>query len=526
MSTYGGRWLNISLCGSCKNNAKPPTYFCAYHQSLLCTDCVHHSCDHSLAALWRIDDNTAGGIEPDTYDKHVATIAVLQLTSPYFTLHHEYLRRITENWMDPASAKNKLDHFDVACHGWYGVECRTMATSFCSSCSQMACKECLKRHASDCKIWDVKMLKMAWTTFLERAGLPNAASVREEFLLVSKGTPAQKKEKLRLTEYRNAILAAVENLENQRFFGAADYIRQVFLMRGPQESALTVAGPVLNSEQDAKRKQAQTLLRSWEFVAPGERAKIFKQIRLFVYGEGSLEDAQQDVRNQGDSSSSAKRFELPPNTSDHVARELLLVASTFYKTASKLKLENLVWQDFRAEEHLKEMIVDQSLPQAKLIWLDPFYQERFQPKLSQPNESILMRGLLDAVSMDGTVVLVFGRPNLLFRYWAEPVFGDGVNSSKVRWFVDPSLFIVQRSKLRDKHTRNNRVWHSMTEYVLTVTRVPHVKSKSKGSREPMLALPQSRKYTTTFANKYGPDNGKPSNFYANYEPPTQSPDFG
>ena len=221
------------------------------------------------------------------------------------------------------------------------------------------------------------------------------------------------------------------------------------------------------------------------------------------------------------SSSSAKRFELPPNTSDHVARELLLVASTFYKTASKLKLENLVWQDFRAEEHLKEMIVDQSLPQAKLIWLDPFYQERFQPKLSQPNESILMRGLLDAVSMDGTVVLVFGRPNLLFRYWAEPVFGDGVNSSKVRWFVDPSLFIVQRSKLRDKHTRNNRVWHSMTEYVLTVTRVPHVKSKSKGSRDPMLALPQSRKYTTTFANKYGPDNGKPSNFYANYEPPTQ-----
>ena len=123
--------------------------------------------------------------------------------------------------------------------------------------------------------------------------------------------------------------------------------------------------------------------------------------------------------------------------------------------------------------------------------------------------------------------MVWGRPEILYSKWQEPIFSDGVNSSKVRWHVNSSLFVVLRSVQRDKHTRNFRVWHSRTEFALTATRmqkaeVPPKKTKKKrvvAVSEDRYIIPETRRYTAQFAKKYGSENGKPTNCFVRYEPP-------
>ena len=73
--------------------------------------------------------------------------------------------------------------------------------------------------------------------------------------------------------------------------------------------------------------------------------------------------------------------------------------------------------------------------------------------------------------------------------------------------------MVVRSKVRDRHTRNFRVWHSQTEVVLTVVRKTQSgKQKNK--------LPVTRNYDTEFVQKYGRENGQPTNVYKDYLPPS------
>lgn len=83
-------------------------------------------------------------------------------------------------------------------------------------------------------------------------------------------------------------------------------------------------------------------------------------------------------------------------------------------------------------------------------------------------------------------------------------------ASHAQWHLDPSLFIIVRGRLRDGWTRNDRVWHSMTEYILTCKAVD--KTKRPG-------IPSTRNYNRAFREKYDA-NGMPTNAYINYEPPT------
>jgi hypothetical protein len=124
-----------------------------------------------------------------------------------------------------------------------------------------------------------------------------------------------------------------------------------------------------------------------------------------------------------------------------------------------------------------------------------------------------MRKLLDDISVEGTVVLVFGRTRIMHPNW-EPIFADGFNNSKVKWKVDSNIFTVHRARRRDKHTNNFRALHSRTEHILIFTRKALVAHKKNGLE------PVTLRYTTEFRAKYGEDNGTPTNIFLDYQPPS------
>ena len=64
----------------------------------------------------------------------------------------------------------------------------------------------------------------------------------------------------------------------------------------------------------------------------------------------------------------------------------------------------------------------------------------------------------------------------------------------------------------------------MTEVALTVVRQPATrkrrgKGKDSAGADPSVNTPSVRRYCQEFAKKYG-ENGRPSNAYVNYQPPT------
>jgi hypothetical protein len=140
----------------------------------------------------------------------------------------------------------------------------------------------------------------------------------------------------------------------------------------------------------------------------------------------------------------------------HAQREIIYLVDIYGQHEDACCLIHKAWQDVDAEQ----------VGKAKLIWCDPFYQPEYQPSHTERG---MMRNLLDEISVEGTVVLIFGRMTQLFNQWV-PIFVDGLENSKVKWKMDSNIFTVHRAPLRDKHTNNTRVWHSRTEHAITFTK--------------------------------------------------------
>ena len=129
------------------------------------------------------------------------------------------------------------------------------------------------------------------------------------------------------------------------------------------------------------------------------------------------------------------------------------------------------------------------------------------------------------ITKDRTVFLIFGRPDMLFAHWA-PIFEHGLAASTVEYKIESSMFHVVRSASRDKFTHNFSTWHSMCEDALTVVRQPKA-TKTKKHRslardleaKEAAARPIIWRYNDEFAKKYGV-NGRPSNVFKDYEPPS------
>ena len=101
------------------------------------------------------------------------------------------------------------------------------------------------------------------------------------------------------------------------------------------------------------------------------------------------------------------------------------------------------------------------------------------------------------------------------RWW--PIFEKGMGNSKIEYRIESSLFHLVRSAQRDKFTNNFQSWHSMVENALTVVRQkPQTKTKPGTDPEPKQPI---WRYNERFAKKYG-ENGRPSNVFLNYQPPS------
>ena len=153
---------------------------------------------------------------------------------------------------------------------------------------------------------------------------------------------------------------------------------------------------------------------------------------------------------------------------------------------------------------------------AQLFWIDCWFKSEDQP---QGQHAIMMRKFFDMCSKEGSVVLVFGRAETLYKHW-QPLMRDGFAESTLKWYLDPKIFFVIRSRRRDAFTRNRTTWHSLTEEVLCFTR--KAQSQATKRKQTDMVCPPTRNYDKMFALKYGDINGHPGNVYNHYEPPTNA----
>ena len=95
------------------------------------------------------------------------------------------------------------------------------------------------------------------------------------------------------------------------------------------------------------------------------------------------------------------------------------------------------WQDLKLNDVKLKCVGGQQFL-ADLVLADPWYTVQHQPKLS---EQTIARKLFDLVSRDGTVFIIFGRPELLFSHWA-PIFEKRLNGSEVECKIHSNMWHV------------------------------------------------------------------------------------
>jgi 16S rRNA G966 N2-methylase RsmD len=211
------------------------------------------------------------------------------------------------------------------------------------------------------------------------------------------------------------------------------------------------------------------------------------------------------------------RSSIPTFSKETDGKEWVKFEKLYQERTCKVELCHTAWENFdrmsvrwrNGKHEFSGLVVD-------LVLADPWYGAKFQPTKT---EQVQLRKLFDSISKDYTVFIIFGRHELLHNHWT-PVFEKHLAGSGVDYKIESSMFHVDRSPLRDKHTNNLSTWHSMCETALTVIRIPKPSGKGgKNTGESKAAPPKIFRFTPEFAKKYG-KNGQPSNVYKDYEPPS------
>ena len=184
--------------------------------------------------------------------------------------------------------------------------------------------------------------------------------------------------------------------------------------------------------------------------------------------------------------------------------ELKHLTATLEKFKPRVSLVHKKWQDVLAVD------VTGNHASARLVWLDPPAQPA--PAASDKNT---LRALLDKISSDATVVLIFGNYRTLVEQWI-PIFAPGLMESTVAWHVETKLMTIER-RLREvsiQEPSKASMWQSMSDTILTAVRRP-ARGKGAGAG----AVPDTRHYSAELKKKYGSHNGGPCVVVHDYEPP-------
>ncbi len=282
------------------------------------------------------------------------------------------------------------------------------------------------------------------------------------------------------------------------------YLRSTYLNPLRREKVIGESQPTMPNV-DEKQSEATTILRQWcTALTKEKRNKCYKQAISYLTGQSSVEDTEAAVLAKFPKAKIAHTY-----ATDVDNRDYLRFFQLYLEHQHQVEYINVAWQDFEPEK------VQLSIEDCEHKGIVPYYERKYQPTTSEIDT---LRRLLDMVSKTYTVFLIFGRPDMLYKYWV-PVFENNVAKSKVSYRVESSLFHVVRSAARDSFTYNYAAWHSMCEDVLTVIRMPEISKSKKDKPQEEQRKHQIFRYCTEFAHKWGA-NGKPSNVYLNYEPPS------
>ena len=513
-----GRWLDATMCAVCKSSDN--LLYCGFHQIVLCGKCFNHDACHSVLECGvQVDDFEAGAQQVEDYKDALEFLSFLQLLGPTLNLasalaqvwglEEQVVTRSSRRQAPETTSPTLVLRCAVA-----GPDCEENATFFCSSCSQMACNSCSGDHGpEECKLFDMPAIRKLWYSVTERLSPPEEAL--QILANIPQGQHIAERVSVETNKIPEVMLKQISLLTALRFTKACRHVEKECLSKpaAPAPATATLA--------QARVRTARRLMREWELASTDEqrRAAVVAQAKIFLKSEERAEEKAEEAKqvpegNQAEANQAEAELQErdigaedeDPSADAKLSAEYERLTRVL-KNSKTCRLENTRWQAVDPSA----VVAPHPTKACKLIWLDPFYQEEHQPL---PSETSRMREIVDALSQEGTVVLIFGRPYLLYSRWA-PIFEDGVNKSKLRWAVDPSLFFVHRQRQRDCKNSNFKVWHSMTEAILTVVR------KQKSDKK--FLIPDTRMYNPEFKQKYGDINGVPTNVFSNYLPPKSGP---
>jgi hypothetical protein len=253
-----------------------------------------------------------------------------------------------------------------------------------------------------------------------RMHVTSASDFESRFVNTPIGQPLRKTSQLTRSKMTKKIGAAL-SLYDTTFVFASDFLRARYLrrtgvIRQQQEIVLT-------SFTEAKHAEAMGYLCRWNCATQGQqRLDAFRLAKAFVSGQDAVEDevAASIVSMPEAATELKKMLEGNPGT----VRYYIQMMAMYNNKIEFCELLKVAWQD------LHDIFVEtyarlQGI--VSLLWADPFYGAKFQPKLS---EQVNLRVLIDYLTKPGSVIIVFGRPLLLAQYW-QPIFADRFGKSLI-----------------------------------------------------------------------------------------------
>ena len=366
--------------------------------------------------------------------------------------------------LDPPSKTQDSDQ--LACS-----HCQKIAYGICTSCSQLVCEACAQRHQSrsKCHYFDLKDLRPAWKLLLERlaCGPSNLATVLQQGVI---GDPVRTTQVCpNLQAYERFMSDELKNYAD--WSSAGDFLRMKKNARVREIKKRTQAPIVATQTEDQKtRSQAEQVRLRWAFATTDkDRATCADKTQRFIQGEPI--DIDENLQKQVKANAHKLMMSKRPTPNDSSVSEDILANFYAFARFSCLLQQGNCFATIAHPSYDQYITMHPDAPdkiknkKVKLWWIDPMYGDNDQPT---PQEFENLRKTFDRMSQVGSVFVIWGRVHNLYEKW-KPIFKDGYSGSKATYYVDPSPFVLVRDPLKDKHTRNNKTLHSMTEHALVVT---------------------------------------------------------
>ena len=316
------------------------------------------------------------------------------------------------------------------------MQCKEQMAALCSACSRVLCATCMIRHKGkeECRVFTMYELYEAWCALPKRLQVNDFNIVFNAITVAPKGTPVnspQKVPKSEVTQYIAKIFHVLDVFE----FGTS-YLRAAYL--APLRRKVAPSQPPVGFLSDDRQAAATSLLRLWAIAGNNQqRGAIMKKAVSLLTGIVSIEDTVTALQK------SNPKARVPSFANDNSGRDWLRFEKLYQDHVDQCEMLSRAWQDFDPSSvSLKMQGRDNAgmIGQVDLVLADPWYLERYQPKMSEHN---ILRKLFDTISHDYTVFLIFGKMEFLAKCWL-PVFQKGVGGSKISYKVDSSQFCVVR----------------------------------------------------------------------------------